>query len=137
MGLWQVYGNHFPGVSEIHGSVEIKGIMLMCLVVVLQSHDCVQPMSYSQMGLIRVMKHAQIYNYHWKWNRWDVFLLHFQHHGILLCRKIKICGTIYIGIHLCSMCGYYRTIYDWFFYWFSAKTKKTKPTGGQMPLTGM
>ena len=48
------------------GLFEIEWIQLMCLIVVLQSHDWIQPVSCSQMGLIKELAEAGIYNCHGK-----------------------------------------------------------------------
>ena len=56
----------FPRLSEICVPFEIKGILLICLIAVLWSHDWVHPMSCSQMGLIQALACAGIDNCHGK-----------------------------------------------------------------------
>ena len=60
---------------------ENKGIMPTCLIAVSQSHDWLQPMSCSQMGLIQVLAHVGFFNCHGKWSKLDVVLLSVQFMG--------------------------------------------------------
>ena len=62
----------------------------------------------------------------------------FNFMGYYYVQKQHLVGKIDICIHACSMCVQYRTIYDLFFYCFSAKMeKKEKNNWGQVPLAGM
>ena len=96
---WKVHEKHFTGV-RFKGLFEIKGINLTCLIAVLWSHDWVQPMSCSQMGLIWVLAHAGIYNCHREGCRWDVFLLSVQFSWNINLWNQYYVGTFDIGIHI-------------------------------------
>ena len=92
MGLWydKCMRNTLQLQVKFMSLFEIKVIKLTCLIAVLWSHDWVQPMSCSQMGLIQILAHAGIHNCHGKRCRWGMFFYYsFNCYQILLCRNNK------------------------------------------------